>query len=305
MINPCFTAGKQSGVWNCHAACGRLKTTIFTSTVYGSYNVISNLDLSVSFLHCWHVASYLASGNFFKSQQTESGLHCSNANLFRFFILFFPFSIIEWSMVWCCLNVPGMVQLRRESTDCWFFLFLSLFLSPPREKLPDLFFFPLLILVTLWLLVPCSTVHFCHRLCFDHVASETLMSVSCCCVRWRIPSASDVDSESCEKSFLHLLPVIVTSWKARPATFPKDSPPLWHPASTRRQPAVRTSVNERENGQRMLWELFILFFVAKSSLFFFPIIFFFFFEIKLKVLSGYLVEIKINCFFNVVSKCRF
>jgi hypothetical protein len=33
-INPCFTAGKRIGVWNCHATYGHQKTTIFTTIVY-------------------------------------------------------------------------------------------------------------------------------------------------------------------------------------------------------------------------------------------------------------------------------
>ncbi len=33
--NPCSTAGKQIGVWYCHAACEHPKTTLFTSIVYG------------------------------------------------------------------------------------------------------------------------------------------------------------------------------------------------------------------------------------------------------------------------------
>jgi hypothetical protein len=35
MINPRFTAGRWFGVWNCQTARRQLKTTIFTSTVYG------------------------------------------------------------------------------------------------------------------------------------------------------------------------------------------------------------------------------------------------------------------------------
>ncbi len=33
-INPCFTTGKQIGVWNCHATHRHRKTTILTSIVY-------------------------------------------------------------------------------------------------------------------------------------------------------------------------------------------------------------------------------------------------------------------------------
>ncbi len=35
-IKPCFTAGKRIGVWNCHAACRRRKTTVFTTIVNAS-----------------------------------------------------------------------------------------------------------------------------------------------------------------------------------------------------------------------------------------------------------------------------
>jgi hypothetical protein len=34
-INPCFTAGKRIGVWNCHATGGQRKTIIFASSAYG------------------------------------------------------------------------------------------------------------------------------------------------------------------------------------------------------------------------------------------------------------------------------
>jgi hypothetical protein len=39
-INPCFTAGKWSGVWNCHITRGHRKTTIFTSIVYGTTHLL-------------------------------------------------------------------------------------------------------------------------------------------------------------------------------------------------------------------------------------------------------------------------
>jgi hypothetical protein len=34
-INPCFRAGEQIGVWKCHVISRHLKTTIFTSIVFG------------------------------------------------------------------------------------------------------------------------------------------------------------------------------------------------------------------------------------------------------------------------------
>jgi hypothetical protein len=35
-INSCFTAGKRTGIWNCHATCTHWKTTISTYVVYAS-----------------------------------------------------------------------------------------------------------------------------------------------------------------------------------------------------------------------------------------------------------------------------
>jgi hypothetical protein len=32
--NPCFFAGKATGIWNCHATHVHRKTTVFTSIVY-------------------------------------------------------------------------------------------------------------------------------------------------------------------------------------------------------------------------------------------------------------------------------
>ncbi len=46
-INPCFTAWKQLGVWNCHATCGHRKTTICTSIVHAFYRSIKSLWSSI------------------------------------------------------------------------------------------------------------------------------------------------------------------------------------------------------------------------------------------------------------------
>ncbi len=51
-INPCFTAGKRMGVWNCQATSGHQKTTIFTPIAYDISSLSSETSIaSILFIY--------------------------------------------------------------------------------------------------------------------------------------------------------------------------------------------------------------------------------------------------------------
>ncbi len=109
IINPCFTAGKISGVGNCHAAWRHQKTTVCTSIVYGTMRPKQNGSYNNKWLH---TAIDLQLVNFPQKINADS---CKYPRHSRKFLARFSYSCIDFCFTtWNRkMNIFGLKLTRR------------------------------------------------------------------------------------------------------------------------------------------------------------------------------------------------